>query len=84
MALTGLEIHLPLVPGRIVATSSPPVSQEGPMSNPDQGDPRIWTEQQLLLTAAEAARALHLGRSRLFALIKNGELHTLHIVRSAG
>ncbi len=39
------------------------------MSNPDQGDPRTWTDEQLLLTAEEAARALHVGRTTLFALI---------------
>ena len=52
------------------------------MTNPDQGDPRSWANEQLLLTAEEAARALHVGRTTLFALIKNGELHAVHIGRS--
>lgn len=43
---------------------------------------RTWTDEQLLLTAEEAARALHVGRTTLFALIKNGELHAVHIGRS--
>jgi excisionase family DNA binding protein len=48
----------------------------------DHGEPRTWTDEQLLLTAEEAARALHVGRTTLFALIKNGELHAVHIGRS--
>ncbi|CAN5551602.1 hypothetical protein BH10ACT8_BH10ACT8_28210 [soil metagenome] len=52
------------------------------MSDPGQGEPRSWTDEQLLLTAEEAARALHVGRTTLFALIKNGELHAVHIGRS--
>lgn len=48
----------------------------------DHEMPRTWTDEQLLLTAEEAARALHVGRTTLFALIKNGELHAVHIGRS--
>ncbi|MGX7678264.1 helix-turn-helix domain-containing protein [Jatrophihabitans sp. DSM 45814] len=48
----------------------------------DHDAPRTWTDEQLLLTAEEAARALHVGRTTLFALIKNGELHAVHIGRS--
>jgi excisionase family DNA binding protein len=48
----------------------------------EHGEPRTWTDEQLLLTAEEAARALHVGRTTLFALIKNGELHAVHIGRS--
>jgi excisionase family DNA binding protein len=48
----------------------------------DHGAPRTWTDEQLLLTAEEAARALHIGRTTLFALIKNGELRAVHIGRS--
>jgi excisionase family DNA binding protein len=48
----------------------------------DHGASRTWTDEQLLLTAEEAARALHVGRTTLFALIKNGELHAVHIGRS--
>jgi excisionase family DNA binding protein len=52
------------------------------MDDPGQGEPRSWTDEQLLLTAEEAARALHVGRTTLFALIKNGELQAVHIGRS--
>lgn len=48
----------------------------------DQSEPGVWTEEQLLLTAEEAARALHVGRTTLFGLIKNGELRAVHIGRS--
>lgn len=48
----------------------------------DHDAPRTWADEQLLLTAEEAARALHVGRTTLFALIKNGELHAVHIGRS--
>ena len=48
----------------------------------DHDASRTWTDEQLLLTAEEAARALHVGRTTLFALIKNGELHAVHIGRS--
>jgi excisionase family DNA binding protein len=41
-----------------------------------------WTDEQLLLTAEEAARALNVGRTTLYALIKDGELHSVHIGRS--
>ncbi len=48
----------------------------------DHDAPPTWTDEQLLLTAEEAARALHVGHTTLFALIKNGELHAVHIGRS--
>src|SRR4051812_1202532 len=43
---------------------------------------REWTDEQLLLTAEEAARALHIGRTTLYALIKDGHLRSVHIGRS--
>lgn len=52
------------------------------MADHDPRAPRTWTDAQLLLTAEEAAHALHVGRTTLFALIKNGELHAVHIGRS--
>jgi excisionase family DNA binding protein len=74
------EFHLPLVRGRVTATSvAHGLAGENHMD--DHGEPRTWTEQ-LLLTAEEAAGALHVGRTTLFALIKNGELHAVHIGRS--
>ena len=42
----------------------------------------MWTDEQLLLTAEEAARALNIGRTTLYALIKDGQLHSVHIGRS--
>lgn len=41
-----------------------------------------WTEGQLLLTAGEAARTLSVGRTTLYALIKEGQLTAVHIGRS--
>lgn len=41
-----------------------------------------WSDAQLLLTAEEAARALHVGRTTLYALIKDGQLRAVHIGRS--
>ena len=41
-----------------------------------------WTDEQLLLTAEEAAHALHIGRTTLYALLKDGQLHSVHIGRS--
>jgi excisionase family DNA binding protein len=52
------------------------------MAEQNYSEPRAWTDEQLLFTAEEAARALHVGRTTLFALIKNGELHAVHIGRS--
>lgn len=43
---------------------------------------REWADEQLLLTAEEAARALNVGRTTLYALIKDGELRSVHIGRS--
>ncbi|MBN9619554.1 MAG: helix-turn-helix domain-containing protein [Actinobacteria bacterium] len=43
---------------------------------------RQWTDEQLLLTAEEAARALNIGRTTLYALLKDGQLHSVHIGRS--
>lgn len=48
----------------------------------NSSDPRTWTDEQLLLTAEEAARALNVGRTTLYALIKDGQLHSVHIGRS--
>ena len=37
---------------------------------------------QLLLTAEEAATVLRLGRTKVYALMKAGDLHPVHIGRS--
>lgn len=44
--------------------------------------PREWSDEQLLLTAEQAARSLHIGRTTLYALIKDGQLRAVHIGRS--
>ncbi len=51
-------------------------------SDATRGGPREWSDEQLLLTAEQAARALHVGRTTLYALIKDGQLRAVHIGRS--
>jgi excisionase family DNA binding protein len=41
-----------------------------------------FTKDQLLLTPEEAARALRVGRTTVYALMKIGELHAVYIGRS--
>lgn len=40
------------------------------------------SNEQLLLTAEEAAHALNVGRTTLYALMRNGQLRSVHIGRS--
>ena len=42
----------------------------------------VLTEAPLLLTPEEAARALRIGRTSIYALMKAGELRTVRIGRS--
>jgi excisionase family DNA binding protein len=44
--------------------------------------PREERTEQLLLTPEEAATVLHVGRTTVYALMKAGELHPVHIGRS--
>ena len=50
------------------------------------GDPQPLQEllagDALLLTPEEAARVLRVGRTTIYALMKAGELHPVHIGRS--
>ena len=50
------------------------------------GDPQplrgVTPADRLLLTAEEAAEVLNIGRTTVYALIKNGELRPVHIGRS--
>ena len=41
-----------------------------------------FTKDQLLLTPEEAARALRVGRTTVYALMKIGDLRAVHIGRS--
>ena len=50
--------------------ADPQRSQDGPTSEP------------LLLTPEEAAQVLRIGRTTLYALIKDGNLRPVHIGRS--
>ena len=49
------------------------------MSNPQRD---IWSSDALLLTPEEAARVLRVGRTTVYALLKAGDLHPVHIERS--
>jgi excisionase family DNA binding protein len=50
------------------------------------GDPQpirdLTTADRLLLTPEEAAKVLRLGRTTVYALMKAGDLHPVHIGRS--
>ncbi len=41
-----------------------------------------FTDEQLLLTTVQAARVLGIGRTTVYQLIKDGDLHPVHIARS--
>lgn len=49
------------------------------MSDPQR---EIWASDALLLTPEEAARVLRVGRTTVYALLKAGDLHPVHIGRS--
>lgn len=49
---------------------------------PHRGSPRKVAAQQLLLTTEEAAELLRVGRTTVYALIKEGKLRPIHIGRS--
>lgn len=49
------------------------------MSDPQR---EIWSSDALLLTPEEAARVLRVGRTTVYALLKAGDLHPVHIGRS--
>lgn len=44
--------------------------------------PQVVTADPLLLTPEEAAQVLRLGRTTIYALMKAGDLHPVHIGRS--
>ena len=50
------------------------------------GDPqplrRVMAADRLLLTPEEAADVLRVGRTTVYALMKSGDLHSVHIGRS--
>ena len=50
------------------------------------GDPQpsrgVMVGDRLLLTPREAAQVLRIGRTTVYALIKSGDLHPVHIGRS--
>ncbi|SDJ02270.1 DNA binding domain-containing protein, excisionase family [Frankineae bacterium MT45] len=52
------------------------------MTDHTSGDQPTWADDQLLLTPEQAAQVLHVGRTTLFALLRRGELHAVHIGRS--
>ena len=42
----------------------------------------LFTDEQLLFTPEQAAGALQIGRTTLYALLKEEQLHAVHIGRS--
>ena len=52
------------------------------MGNQPQRLRDILADEPLLLTPEEAATLLRVGRTTVYALIKAGELHAVHIGRS--
>ena len=42
----------------------------------------LFTDEQLLFTPEQAAGALQIGRTTLYALLKEQQLHAVHIGRS--
>jgi excisionase family DNA binding protein len=52
------------------------------MGDEPQGRHNLLASDPLLLTPEEAARVLRVGRTTVFALMKAGELHPVHIGRS--
>lgn len=40
-----------------------------------------FTDEQMLLTVVQAARILGIGRTTVYQLIKDGELHPVHVAR---
>lgn len=43
-----------------------------------------FSDEQLLLTAEQAAKALCIGRTTLYALLKDGELRAVQLAAAAG
>ncbi|WP_375482438.1 helix-turn-helix domain-containing protein [uncultured Jatrophihabitans sp.] len=41
-----------------------------------------YTDEQMLLTIVQAARLLGIGRTTVYQLIKDGELHPVHVARA--
>lgn len=41
-----------------------------------------FTDDQMLLTVVQAARILSIGRTTVYQLIKDGELHPVHVARA--
>jgi excisionase family DNA binding protein len=52
------------------------------MGDPQRLEDVMAGERMLLLTPEEAAEVLRIGRTTVYALMKAGELHAVHIGRS--
>ncbi len=50
------------------------------VTSADQAE--LFTDEQLLFTPEQAAGALQIGRTTLYALLKEQQLHAVHIGRS--
>src|SRR3712207_2567251 len=78
---TGRKWRLLQVGCRAECRRTRPADEEGDMGDAQRPREPVSSDP-LLLTPEEAAEVLRVGRTTIYALIKAGELHAVHIGRS--